>query len=385
MPLSPFFDGMGIGEAEVILPALLSILTEAGYTSRDELLQRLARIPGIYVPRHFTGEPVTRQWLKNLDEFPVASAVLTPDTEFGNMYLIEVERGCKWRCNFCLIGNSCSPVRYRSPEVLLAQASEGLKYRRRLGLVGPSVSDHPQLEEFLSKVKDTGAGLSISSLRVKPFPVKSLQILAETGVKTVTLAPEAGSGRLYRLMGKGISRGDILAAVNRVAEQKKMKQLKCYFMVGLPEETDDDIRGIIDLALSMKSVLEKRQSGMRLSLNIAPFVPKAGTPWQRLPMAPLPVLQGRITLLKKALIPKGIRLKVESPAWSEVQAILARGGAELANVLAEVAKPSLSGWRQALSRYRLDPDYYAHQEWPAGKELPWQMIDPESNATTRNA
>ena len=138
-PLSPFFDCLCIGEAEAILPAMLPQLVEGIAGKRDELLKALAPLPGVYVPQCYSGTPVVRQWATNLDEFPVKSTILTPDTELGDLYLIEVERGCNWGCRFCLTRNAFRPARFRSIDEILAQAKLGLKYRKRLGLVGAAV------------------------------------------------------------------------------------------------------------------------------------------------------------------------------------------------------------------------------------------------------
>ncbi len=374
MPLAPFFDLTCIGEAEPIMPALLSLVADGISDRRDKLLEALARLPGVYVPRYYSGTRVARQWAENLDDFPVTSVVLTRDTEFGDLYLIEVERGCNWSCRFCLVSSAFCPMRYRSLDGLMAQAELGLRYRRRLGLIGPVVADHPQIEELLVRLRQMGAGLAISSLRVSPLPQQLLRELAGGGVKTITLAPEAGSQRLRRLIGKGISEDDILEAVAKVA-QAGIKQLKLYFMIGLPSETDDDIEAIIRLATKCKQILDKWPGGIRLSLNIAPFVPKAGTPFQWLPMADVTTLNGRLSLLKKALPARGIRLRSESPAWSQVQGVLARGDVTLAKVLAAIDEVTLAGWRRAVARCRLDTDFYAHKRWPLEKKLPWSIID----------
>ena len=374
MPLSPFLDCLGIGEAEPMLPAMLSVLSEGIGGKRGELLTALASLPGIYVPQYYSGTPVVRQWAKNLDNFPTTSTIITPDTELGGLYLIEVGRGCNWGCRFCLAGSAFHPMRFRSPDSLIAQAEEGLKYRRRLGLVGPAVADHPQVEELMVKLQQMGAELSISSLRVRPLSRIVLRELAKGEARTIALAPEAGSQRLRQVIRKGISEDDILAAVSKVAELK-VKQLKLYFMVGLPSETDEDIEEIITLTLKCKSILDRQRSGCRISLSIAPFVPKAGTPFQWLPMAQPSTLNRRLSLLKKGLLPKGIKLKCESPAWSEIQAVLSRGDAKLAGVLANVEGVSLSGWRQAVRKSHLDIDFYAHQRWDTSQKLPWAVVD----------
>jgi len=374
LPLSPFFDLLCIGEAEPMLPAMLSILSEGINSKRDELLEALALLPGIYAPQYYSGAPVVRQWVANLDDSPTTSTIITRDTELGDLYLIEVERGCNWGCRFCLVSSAFRPMRFRSIESLIAEAEKGLKYRKRLGLVGPAVADHPQIEELMVKLRQMGAELSMSSLRVKPLSRVVLRELARGGARTISLAPEAGSQRLRQLIKKGISEDDALEAIDKVAELG-IKQLKLYFMIGLPSEADEDIEGITRLALSCKGILDRRQSGTRLTLNIAPFVPKAGTPFQWLPMAPLSTLNRRLSLLKKSLPPRGIKLKVESPAWSEIQAVLARGDAKVAEVLANMEDMSLAGWRQAASKCQLDIDFYAHQRWDTNQRLPWAMLD----------
>ncbi len=374
LPLSPFFDCLCIGEAEPILPAMLPILSEGIKGRRSDMLKVLASLPGVYVPQCYSGNPVVRQWAKNLDDFPVNSVVLTPDTELGDLYLIEVERGCNWGCRFCLTSNAFRPMRFRSIDKLIEQAKLGLKYRKRLGLVGAAVSDHPQIEELLVRLRQIGAGLSISSLRVRPLPDIVLREMAKGGAKTIALAPEAGSQRLRQVIRKGISEDDILETMSKAAEQE-IKQLKLYFMIGLPSETDEDVEEIVNLTLRCKNILDRRRSGIRITLNIAPFVPKAGTPFQWLPMASLSALRHSLSLLKNNLQPKGIKINTESPDWSEVQAVLARGDTKLAEVLAGVEEVSLSGWRQAVRKCHLDIDFYAHQRWDTNQRLPWEIID----------
>lgn len=374
MPMALFFDCLCIGEAEPIIPVMLPVLIEGIGGQRSELLKVLSVLPGLFVPQYHSGTPVVRQWTRDLDEFPVASVVLTPDTELGDMYLMEVERGCNWGCRFCLVGTIFRPMRVHAVDRLVEQAERGLDYRKRLGLVGPAVTDHPQIEEFLSQLRGLGAELAISSLRIGSLSRRVLSELAKGGVRTITLAPEAGSERLRGVIKKGISNEDILETMGKAAEHG-MKQLKLYFMIGLPSETDEDIEEIVRLTLAGKSIIERQKSGTRLTLNIAPFVPKASTPFQWLPMAPVPLLNRRMTMLKTYLSPKGITPKCESPAWSQVQTVLARGDKGVAEVLANIDEVSLSGWRKAAAKCHLDIDFYTHQRWGLEQKLPWVVID----------
>jgi radical SAM superfamily enzyme YgiQ (UPF0313 family) len=374
LPLSPFFDCLCIGEAEPIVPAMLPIIAEGIGGRRSDLLKALASLPGIYVPQYYSGKPVVRQWAKNLNDFPVTSTILTPDTELGGLYLIEVERGCNWGCRFCLVNKAFRPMRYRSVDNLIAQAKQGLKYRKRLGLVGAAVSDHPQIEELLLRLGQIGAELSISSLRIRPLSSIVLRELAKGEARTISLAPEAGSERLRQVIKKGISEDDILEAMGKVAEQG-IRQVKLYFMIGLPSETEEDIEGIIKLTLKCKGVLDRQQAGCRLVLNISPFVPKAGTPFQWLPMTQPSILNRRLSLLKNGLMPKGVGLKWESPMWSQVQGVLARGDIKIAEVLANTEEVSLSGWRKATEKCHLDINFYVHQRWDTNQRLPWEILD----------
>ncbi|MFC1921239.1 radical SAM protein [Chloroflexota bacterium] len=373
MPLLPFFDCLCIGEAEVILPQMLTVINDEA-NKRFETIKRLASLPGVYAPQVDNDAPVTRQWVNDTDAFPTHSIIMTPDTELGDLYLIEVERGCGHGCRFCMVSNTFSPVRFRSIDNLVAQAEEGLKYRKRIGLVGPAVSDHPQFEELLSRLQQMGAELSVSSLRIRPLSLKALEEVARGKTKSIALAPEAGSQRLRDIIKKGISEGDIDKAIEMVAKQS-IKQLRLYFMIGLPTETDADIREIIDLSLNCKGILDRQNPGCRITLSIASFVPKAGTPFQWLPMEELATLNRRLSMLKKQLTPLGIQVKAESPAWSRVQGALARGDTGLSEVLANIEDISLSGWRKAVEKYGIDTDSYLSRRLDTSENLPWSVID----------
>lgn len=372
MPLAPFFDALCIGEAEAILPDIMSML-RSEIEDRAGQLAALSKLPGVYVP-HETQNMVERQWTKNLDGDPVHSVVLTKNTELGDLYLIEVERGCYWGCRFCLVCGAFKPPRARSLESLVAQAKVGLKYRRRLGLVGPDVADYPQFDELLERLKVLGANISVSSLRMKPLSRLALSELARGGTGTVAFAPEAGSERMRRVIRKGVIEDDVLRAVEATSEHN-IKQLRLYFMVGLPSETEDDIQSIVDLTLKCKERLERRQSGTRLVLSIAPFIPKAGTPFQWMPMESLPILNRRLSHLKNELASKGIAVKGESPAWSEVQAVLARGNTNLAEVLADIHETTLSEWHRAIQKAGVNVETNAHTTWTKQTELPWKFIN----------
>jgi radical SAM superfamily enzyme YgiQ (UPF0313 family) len=374
MPLSPCCDALAIGEAEAILPALLPVLSQGIGSSRDDLLKEISKLPGLYVPACPSQDPVRRQYTANLDDFATTSVVLTPDTELGDLYLIEAERGCAHGCRFCLVNTAFAPMRFRTVANLIRQAEDGLKYRKRIGLVGPAVTDHPQLKELLAGINRLGAELAVSSLRIGSLSDAVITELSRGKVRTVTIAPEAGAARLRRAINKDISEAEILRVADAIAGGG-FRQLKLYFIIGLPTETDEDAAAIARLALAIKGRLDKKGGGTRLVLNVTPFDPKAGTPFQWLPMAPPEALDRRLSMLRGVLPRKGIKLNAESPAWSRVQGALARGDARLAPAIAGMENISLAGWRQAIKQYDLDIDYYVNQRWETGDKLPWDIIN----------
>lgn len=377
-PLSPFFDLLCIGEAEPILENLIPLLVGTIGDKRDEILKALSQVPGIYLPQGHRKDVTVLQRVENLDAYPATSTVLTRNTELGNMYLIEVGRGCNWGCRFCLVGNSFRPANFRSTDTLTEQAKVGSRHRNRVGLIGPAVTDHPEIEKLLSNLGKMGTELSVSSLRMRPLSRFLLGELARSRVKSVAFAPEAGSSRLRNLIRKSLSDEDILEAVDTVAGLG-IKQIKLYFMIGLPSETDRDIEDIVRLVTESKRIVDRKRSGTRIILKVAPFIPKAHTPLQWLPMARPEQLNHSLTLMRKSLPKKGIRVKSESPAWSQIQAVLSRGDGNISRVLAAVNGLSLSGWREAVASCGIDVDFYAHHNWHTDAGLPWSMIETARN------
>lgn len=374
-PLKDVFDVICIGEAEQIMPGVLDTIKNIGAGDREALLIALSDVEGCYVPvLHKEGQMVKRRWLENSEEAPSGTQIITEDTEMGNLFMVEVGRGCAMGCRFCLVSISFSPVRFYSLKALMEKVKEGALNSKRIGLVSPMVSAHPQLEELLEGILGLGLGFSVSSLRVKPISDNLVKLLVRGGVKSIAIAPEAGSQRLRNIINKKVSEEDVLKAVSVLA-LNGVREIKLYFMVGLPGENDEDIEQLILLAEKCREKAVKEGRNVRLSVNIAPFIPKAGTPFQWFAMAEEGVLKKRINLIKKALMPKGIVIKSESPSWSIVQGALSRGGEGIAKVLCEMESFTLAEWRRAVDKTGFDPAHYVYTEWGREEKLPWYMVD----------
>ncbi len=368
MPLAPIFDAFVIGEAEEVVGPLVDVLA-AEMGQRGRLLERLSRLEGVYVPLvHGRETRVRRLWVRDVDRFPTRSVLWTPAAEFGFMHLVELARGCRWGCHFCLAGYTSRPWRQRSLSVVLQAVEEGLRHRRRVGLISAAVSDYAHLDELLDALMARRVEISVSSLRADAISPKMLDALARSQTRTVTLAPEAGSQRLRDIIGKGITEEDILRAVDMAAE-RKFTQLKLYFMLGLPEEQDNDVEALIAL---VRRVADRFPH--QVVVNITPFVPKPHTPFQWLSAPAADVVSARLERVKHSLRGRRVQVRGESPEWSQVQAVLARGDERLAPALVDLRRPTLTAWRNSLQAHGLDPGLWL-QGWPYGARLPWEHIE----------
>lgn len=366
-PLATVADAIVIGEAELILAPLAEILREAWNCPRQDTLAALSRLPGVYAPLVYEDQPIARQWAPDLNAYPLASTIVAPKAEFGDMHLIEISRGCGRGCRFCLAGYWYRPQRERSLELILRQARDGLKYSRKMGLVAAAVSDYSQIDELASRLRAMGATLSVSSLRVAPLSSTLLRALAESDSRSITFAPEAGSERLRRAINKGVTYDDILAAV-RLAAEYRFESLKLYFMWGLPGETDDDIAALIALTRDIKALWPRE-----VVANLTPFVPKAHTPYERLSMANAELLSERLARIQDGLRQTRIQVRAEAVDMARIQAILARGDRRIGEALATMPYPMPARWERALREAELVPEHYLGEQQQAA--LPWDFID----------
>lgn len=413
-PLAPFLDVVLLGDGERLLPAFIDALQECRGAPRGERLRQLARVPGVYVPSLYAprydaegqlsgvepieaGIPATiakQTWRGNTLSH---STVITPEAAWPSIHMVEVVRSCPELCRFCLASYLTLP--FRTPSLddgLIPAVEKGLTATQRLGLLGASVTQHPQfadLLQWLDGERFEGTRVSVSSVRAATVTPELGRILAKRGSKSLTIAIESGSERMRRLVNKKLAREEIFAAA-RYAKEGGLSGLKLYGMVGLPTEDEADVEATAQLLLDLKTATP----GLRLSFGVSTFVPKAHTPFQWEGVRP--EAEQRLKLLARRLKPKGIELRPESYGWSVIQALLSRSDRRLAPVIAAARgrHESLGGWKQAyrtvlsgdapeasvprVSRSADTPllppppwDEVIHASWTDGRVLPWQHLD----------
>ena len=396
-PLALFADVIAAGEGEVLIPSLLRAFNSA--SDRSDVLRRVAQERGFYVPsfydvlyksdgtieafraREGTDAPpvVKKAALRTTDAVdPPATTIFTPDTEFGSRFLIEVVRGCANLCRFCWAGYNYLPVRPFPKERILQLAEQAKPHSNRAGLVSIALCDHPDIEEILTRLVEMGYGISPASLRLDDLTPTILGLLRRSGEKTITIAPETGSDRLRRVINKTVTNDEILAAAEMIFASG-MENLKLYFMIGLPTETDEDLVAIRDLTLQLRDVMMRhaRSRGHvgRIVGSVNPLVPKPGTAYQWLPMESDASIERKIKQTRSLMAGiDNVYFNIKSERHSFYQALLSLGDRRVAPAI-EAAERNGGNWRAAVAEADVDADFFVFRDRSHDTVLPWDIID----------
>ena len=396
-PLALFADVIAAGEGEVLVPHLTAVAADGA--PREEVLQQLVSARGFYVPsfydveyaadgsiaafnaREGTGAPpvVRKAAVRTIEPLdPPATSIFTPDTEFGSRFLIEVVRGCANLCRFCWAGYNYLPVRAFSADRILALAAEARRHSSRAGLVSIALCDHPEIERIMRGLLDLGYSISPASLRLDDLTDPIVRLLRESGERSITIAPEAGSDRLRRVINKTVTTAEILDAAE-IIFRNDIENLKLYFMIGLPTETDADVVAIRDLTAELREIMMRhaRARGRigRIVGSVNPLIPKPGTAYQWLPMED-PALTDRKGKRLRQLLSglDNVYFNIKSERHSYYQALLSLGDRRIAPAI-EAAERNRGNWRAAVAEADVDADFFIFRDRSADAVLPWDIID----------
>jgi radical SAM superfamily enzyme YgiQ (UPF0313 family) len=396
-PLALFADVVAAGEGEVLVPSLLEAVHAS--SSRQELLTTLAPMRGFYIPSFYevqyapdgsiakylpkegTGAPpvVKKAALKTTEAVdPPSTSIFTPDTEFGSRFLIEVVRGCANLCRFCWAGYNYLPVRAFPTDRILELARNARAHSARAGLVSIALCDHPDIEHILRSLKDMGYSISPASLRLDDLTPTIVSLLKESGERTLTIAPETGSDRLRRVINKTVTNDEILDRAELIFSSG-IENLKLYYMIGLPSETDEDLVAIRDLTVQLHDIMLRhaRPRGRigRIVASVNPLVPKPGTTYQWLPMVPADAIEQKMHRLRSLVSGlDNVYFNIKSERHSYYQALLSLGDRRVAPAI-EAAERNGSQWRRAVQESGVDSDFYIFRDRSRDAMLPWDIID----------
>ena len=393
-PFADFIDAFIIGEGEGIVSRVLDVIRDGQMDGLDRhtILRQLADVPGVYVPSLYVpiysedgdfkgydiadGVPKTIKRHFEMLTSGGETVVATNYTEFGAMYIIEVARGCGRHCRFCMAGYCFRVPRVRPLEILKEGVDRAEKLGKKVGLMGAAISDYPEVDELVTYIRSKDMRYSCASLRADSLTQAVVDGLADSGQKTITIAPETGSERLRRVINKGISEEHLKNAAT-LSAKSGIQHMRLYIMIGLPTETDEDIEAIVGLAERTQAHMAEVGCKGRLTLSINPFIPKPFTPFQWMAMDNQKTVEKKLQYIKKALQKnRRIEVLVESPKEAYIQGVLARGDRRLGAVLAACAADRGSkSFKSEMKAAGLDMDDMNYRERSFDEFLPWSHLD----------
>lgn len=399
-PLADFFDVFILGEAEDVLPAFCRSYEEARRIRQDRnyfLVNLQRRVNNIYVPGLYEVTYSAESRIQsiqprdkslpakikithpeNINAFRTQEVVSAPGIEMGDMFLMEVNRGCARGCRFCAASFVYRPVRFRGLEEIIAAVNIGLERKNKVGLVGTAVSDHPDLKKICRYILAGQAQAGLGSLRIDRIDEEMVELIKASGIETIALAPEAGSRKMRDVLRKGITEEDILRAAELFA-RKDIQNLRLYFMIGLPGEEENDIDAIIGLTKEIQHhvrvTFEGRKKFRRVTLSVNQFIPKPATPFQWCALEDVGRAAKKIRKIENAFRhDKQVKVIHDVPRWNYIQALLSLGDRRVGEILLAVNR--LEGnWARALKEVNINPDFYVYREKPYDEFLPWDIID----------
>jgi radical SAM superfamily enzyme YgiQ (UPF0313 family) len=375
-------DAAVCGEGELVFQELCDALIPwcSGGLSRWETLDALREIPGVWTATEVRQERVLYPpRVDSLDVAPIRTVIQGEERVFAASVLCELSRGCGRSCRFCLVKFGCGPVRHLSLAAfrkLLADCPT--EVQTTFGLVGASLADNPELHGILKELHDRDLGFSTSSLRLDRLSLEVLDLLAAGRSRTLTFAPEAGTERLRQAIGKPLSNKRLWDSLQRVAAVGHW-EVKLYFMIGLPTETDQDVDAVLELLREAQAIFRKAGRPGALKVGVAPFVPKPWTPFQWAPFPPLSTLAEKLRRLREGAVRLGVRLTSESARAAEVEAVLAMGGSPTGRALvefvaAEKREPGAAAFRRAMGSQK-GPLATLRKERDADTAFPWDRLN----------
>ena len=390
-PFCEFFDFIMIGDAEGIDTRIVDFIKENKHLPKDQLLKLLSEKDGIYVPSltefendtvKMNGKPLSVEKVSCSIENTITTPVLSEKSFFSNTFIIEIARGCAQRCGFCIASYLNLPVRFADYEQIISEIDRGLKYTNKIALLGALISAHPDFDKICAYIRKKkkqipDLEMSVSSLRADSISPEVVQTLVECGQKHATIAIEAGSDRLRKVINKNLTEEQIFKTV-RIARENGLKGLKIYAMIGHPTETKEDIEAMVNLAEKLK----KEFKTFDFTYSFATFVPKSHTPFQYCAREDNKTLEKKYNFLKKRFHQLGIKIRLSSINWDYYQALLSRGDRRLCKYVEEVYKQggNLGAFKNAYKKLRAkkllpSSDEFALKAHELSEPLPWDFIN----------